>query len=332
MRTLITGGAGYIGSHMAHCLARAGESVIVLDNLSTGYGWLLPPSAELIVGDVSETALVERVLAEHQITAVIHFAGSIIVPESVSDPLKYYRNNTAASRNLIEACVKAGVDKFIFSSTAAVYGDPVSIPVEEDAPLAPLSPYGLSKLMTEQMLRDVSAAHDFRYTALRYFNVAGADPEGMTGQSTPEATHLIKVACQTALGQRPEMKLFGADYDTIDGTAVRDYIHVSDLVEAHRLALIRLHAGRASAVMNCGYGEGFSVRQVIETVKRVSGVDFTVIEAERRPGDSPKVVASNERVSTELGWVPKYNDLELIVRHALEWEQKLIARRTNNLS
>lgn len=329
MRTLITGGAGYIGSHMAHCLARSGERLVILDNLSTGFGWLLPPSAELIVGDVSDAALVERILAEHQVSAVIHFAGSIIVPESVSDPLKYYRNNTAASRNLIEACIKAGVDKFIFSSTAAVYGDPVSIPVEEDAPLAPLSPYGLSKLMTEQMLRDVSAAHDFRYTALRYFNVAGADPEGMTGQSTPEATHLIKVACQTALGQRPEMKLFGADYDTIDGTAVRDYIHVSDLVEAHRLALMRLRAGGASAVMNCGYGEGFSVRQVIETVKRVSGVDFKVIAAERRPGDSPKVVASNERACTELGWVPKYNDLELIVRHALEWEQKLIARRVN---
>lgn len=329
MTTLITGGAGYIGSHMAHCLVRAGERVVVLDNLTTGFGWLLPAQAQLVVGDVSDSALVARVLAEHGIDAVIHFAGSIIVPESVSDPLKYYRNNTSASRSLIEACVSVGVDKFIFSSTAAVYGDPLSVPVPEDAPLLPLSPYGMSKLMTELMLKDVSAAHDFRYTALRYFNVAGADPEGATGQSTPEATHLIKVACETALGQRPQMSLFGSDYDTVDGTAVRDYIHVSDLVEAHRLALLRLREGGSSAVMNCGYGEGYSVRQVIDTVKAVSGVDFKVAEAPRRAGDSPKVVADSTRARQELGWQPKYNDLELIVRHAFAWEEKLKTRRVN---
>lgn len=331
MTTLITGGAGYIGSHMAHCLVRAGEKVVVLDNLTTGFGWALPAEAQLVVGDVADAALVGRLLADHGIEAVIHFAGSVIVPESVSDPLKYYRNNTSASRSLIEACVTAGVDKFIFSSTAAVYGDPLSVPVPEDAPLVPLSPYGMSKLMTELMLKDVSAAHDFRYTALRYFNVAGADPEGATGQSTPQATHLIKVACETALGQRPQMSLFGSDYDTVDGTAVRDYIHVSDLVEAHRLALLRLRAGGGSAVMNCGYGEGYSVRQVIETVKAVSGVDFKVEEAPRRAGDSPKVVADSARARQELGWQPKYNDLELIVRHAFAWEETLKARRVNSL-
>ncbi len=331
MTTLITGGAGYIGSHMAHCLVRAGEKVVVLDNLTTGFGWALPAEAQLVVGDVADAALVGRLLADHGIEAVIHFAGSVIVPESVSDPLKYYRNNTSASRSLIEACVTAGVDKFIFSSTAAVYGDPLSVPVPEDAPLVPLSPYGMSKLMTELMLKDVSAAHDFRYTALRYFNVAGADPEGATGQSTPQATHLIKVACETALGQRPQMSLFGSDYDTVDGTAVRDYIHVSDLVEAHRLALLRLREGGASAVMNCGYGEGYSVRQVIETVKAVSGIDFKVEEAPRRAGDSPKVVADSARARQELGWQPKYNDLELIVRHAFAWEETLKARRVNSV-
>lgn len=331
MTTLITGGAGYIGSHMAHCLVRAGEKVVVLDNLTTGFGWALPAEAQLVVGDVADAALVGRLLADHDIEAVIHFAGSVIVPESVSDPLKYYRNNTSASRSLIEACVTAGVDKFIFSSTAAVYGDPLSVPVPEDAPLVPLSPYGMSKLMTELMLKDVSAAHDFRYTALRYFNVAGADPEGATGQSTPQATHLIKVACETALGQRPQMSLFGSDYDTVDGTAVRDYIHVSDLVEAHRLALLRLREGGASAVMNCGYGEGYSVRQVIETVKAVSGIDFKVEEAPRRAGDSPKVVADSVRARQELGWQPKYNDLELIVRHAFAWEETLKARRVNSV-
>ncbi len=331
MTTLITGGAGYIGSHMAHCLVRSGESVVVLDNLTTGFGWALPAGAHLVVGDVSDTALVGRLLADHGIEAVIHFAGSVIVPESVSDPLKYYRNNTSASRSLIEACVTAGVDKFIFSSTAAVYGDPSSVPVPEDAPLVPLSPYGMSKLMTELMLKDVSAAHDFRYTALRYFNVAGADPQGETGQSTPQATHLIKVACETALGQRPQMSLFGTDYETADGTGVRDYIHVSDLVEAHRLALLRLRAGGGSAVMNCGYGEGYSVRQVIETVKVVSGVDFKVVEAPRRAGDSPLVVADSALARQELGWQPKYNDLELIVRHAFSWEEKLKARRVNSV-
>ncbi|ADZ71453.1 UDP-glucose 4-epimerase GalE [Polymorphum gilvum] len=326
MAVLVTGGAGYIGSHMVRSLLDAGETPVVVDNFSTGFDWLVPEEVPLVTADVGDLATIEAVIEAHGIDAVIHFAGSIIVPESVADPLKYYRNNTAASRSLIEACVNKGVGTFIFSSTAAVYGDPVSVPVDEDAPLAPLSPYGTSKLMTELMLRDVAAAHAFRYTALRYFNVAGADPEGRTGQATKNATHLIKVACETALGKRDEMAIFGTDYATPDGTGVRDYIHVSDLVEAHRLALSRLRTGGDSLVMNCGYGEGYSVRQVIDAVKAVSGIDFAVRIAPRRAGDSPRVVAASERVRRELGWVPHHDDLETIVRHALAWEQSLTAR------
>ncbi len=325
MAVLVTGGAGYIGSHMVVNLVEAGEEVIVLDNLSTGFEWAVAGAARLVVGDLADTDLVSQVLQEG-VDAVIHFAGSVIVPESVADPLKYYRNNTSNTRGLIEACVKAGVKNFIFSSTAAVYGDPQTVPVAETAPLCPLSPYGSSKLMSEIMLADAAAAHDFTYTALRYFNVAGADPEGRTGQSTANATHLIKVACEAALGKRARLSIFGTDYDTPDGTGVRDFIHVADLVEAHRLALSRLRAGGPSVVLNCGYGEGYSVRQVIDAVRRVSGNDFEVLEEPRRAGDSSKVVALADAVRRELGWVPRYDDLDIIVTHALAWEKHLSLR------
>lgn len=328
MSILVTGGAGYIGSHMTWLLKDAGEDVIVLDNLSTGFEWALPGDVQLVKGDVGDRAVLDELMKAHDIEGVIHFAGSIIVPESVSDPLKYYKNNTANSRELIEACVRHGVDKFIFSSTAAVYGDPETVPVAEDAPLKPLSPYGTSKLMTELMLNDVAAAHDLRYTALRYFNVAGADPKGRTGQSTKNATHLIKVACEAALGKRGHLGVFGTDFDTPDGTGVRDYIHVSDLVSAHYLALNRLRDDGTSVVMNCGYGEGYSVRQVIEAVKTVSKVDFEVREEPRRAGDSPKVVAQNAKILSEIDWKPQYNQLDLIVEHALNWEKHLSQRNS----
>ncbi|PLX39594.1 MAG: UDP-glucose 4-epimerase GalE [Hyphomicrobiales bacterium] len=326
MTVLVTGGAGYIGSHMVWTLVDAGESVVVLDDLSTGFKWAIAPEAELVVGDIADEALLDDLMTTRGIDAVVHFAGSIIVPESVTDPLKYYLNNTAKSRTLIEACVRNGVKNFIFSSTAAVYGEPGSDPVSEDARFAPLSPYGTSKMMTEMMLADVAAAHDFRYTALRYFNVAGADPQGRTGQSTANATHLIKVACEAALGKRPHMSVFGTDYETPDGTGVRDYIHVSDLVEAHRLALVRLRETEQSAVMNCGYGKGFSVLQVIGAVKRVSGIDFAVQMGPRRAGDSPQVVARADKIRDVLGWQPAHDDLEEIVLHALTWEKNLATR------
>ncbi|MFN7165538.1 MAG: UDP-glucose 4-epimerase GalE [Pannonibacter sp.] len=326
MTVLITGGAGYIGSHMVRCLLDAGETPLVVDNLVTGFDWLVPEGVPFIQADVGDVARMEQILKEHAVEAVIHFAGSVVLPESVSNPLKYYRNNTAVSRNVIEACVNAGVDKFIFSSTAAVYGDPDEVPVREDAPLRPQSPYGLSKLMTELMLKDVAAAHPFRYTALRYFNVAGADPQGRTGQATLNATNLIKIACETALGKRDHMTIFGTDYPTIDGTGVRDYIHVWDLVEAHRLALLRLRAGGGSVVMNCGYGKGSSVRQVIDAVQAASGATFDVRLGERRPGDMPEVLAANDVILRELNWQPKHQDLNVIVRHALDWEAALARR------
>ena len=302
------------------------KDVVVLDNMTTGFDWPLPGDVELIVGDVSDTALVEALLRDHDVDAVIHFAGSIIVPESVENPLKYYTNNTMASLKLIQACVRQGVRHFVFSSTAAVYGDPDSVPVAESAPLRPVSPYGTSKLMTEMMLRDVAAAHDLRYCALRYFNVAGADPRGRTGQSTANATPLIKIACEAALGKRAGLAVFGDDYDTPDGTGVRDYIHVADLAAAHRLAIEYLRAGGPSAAMNCGYGQGFSVLQVIDRVKAVSGVDFPVRHAGRRAGDSHEIVAASDLVRETLGWQPAYNDLDVIVGHALAWEKKLAMR------
>ena len=325
MTTLVTGGAGYIGSHMVHALADAGERVVVLDNLTTGFDWSVPPDVPLVVGDTGDQARVAALLAEHRVDAIIHFAASIVVPDSVRDPLGYYRNNTANSRALIETAVKHGVRHFIFSSTAAVYGNPARVPVREDDPTVPMSPYGWSKLMTEIMLRDAGAAHGLRYAILRYFNVAGADPRGRSGQSTKGATHLIKVAVETALGLRPKIEVFGTDYPTPDGTCIRDYIHVWDLVRAHSDALAYLRGGGDCVTLNCGYGRGFSVLEVIETVKRVSGVDFPVELRGRRAGDPAQIVASAERARTILGWQPQFDGLATIVRHALDWERKLQA-------
>lgn len=326
MSVLVTGGAGYIGSHMAHALADAGEPVVVLDNLSTGFAWALPGSAILVRGDMGDEDLVGRTIREHGIEAIVHFAAKIVVPESVADPLGYYLNNTVKSRALLAAAVAGGVKHVIFSSTAAVYGEPKTMPVAENVPLDPVSPYGRSKLMTEWMLQDVSRAHPLTYVALRYFNVAGADPKGRTGQSTANATHLIKVACQAALGTRPGLEVFGTDYPTPDGSCLRDYIHVTDLAEAHLAALRHLRAGGASGVYNCGYGQGYSVLEVIEVVKRVSGVDFPVKLSPRRPGDPAAIVAKADRIRAELGWKPRLDDLETIVRHALDWEKHLVAR------
>ncbi|GAA4522826.1 UDP-glucose 4-epimerase GalE [Chelativorans composti] len=326
MTVLVTGGAGYIGSHMVWELLDHGEEVVVIDRLSTGFDWAVPDAAELIVGDIGDQDLVERIIEEKGVDSIIHFAGSIIVPESVADPLGYYLNNTVKSRALIESAVRKGVKHFIFSSTAAVYGTPEECPVSENAQLRPESPYGSSKLMTEIMLRDTAAAHDFRYTALRYFNVSGADPKMRTGQSTKGATHLIKVACETATGKRPFMEVYGTDYPTRDGTCERDFIHVSDLVNAHYLALQRLRDGGESMVANCGYGRGLTVLEVIDAVKRVSGIDFEVVMSGRRPGDPVSIVARPDLCKAELGWVPRYNDLELIISHALEWEKQLKLR------
>jgi UDP-glucose 4-epimerase len=323
MTVLVTGGAGYIGSHMVLALLDAGERVVVIDNLSTGFRRAVPPPAELIVGNVGDQDLVSRVIADHGVRAIIHFAGSIVVPDSVSDPLGYYLNNTSNSRTLIEAAVKGGVKRFIFSSTAAVYGNPTQIPVKEDAGLKPVSPYGTSKLMTELMLADAAFAHDLNYVALRYFNVAGADPKGRTGQSTPRATHLIKVACETALGKRASMDVFGTDYPTRDGTCIRDYIHVTDLVAAHMAALRYLDSGGKSDVFNCGYSSGYSVLEVIESVKRASGGPFPVVMGPRRPGDAEAIVADSSKIRGTLGWEPALADLDLIVTHALGWERSL---------
>jgi len=327
MTILVTGGAGYIGSHMVYALLDAGEQVVVLDNLSTGFDWAVAPGVPLVVGETGDQALVAKLIREHRIEAIIHFAASIVVPDSVRDPLGYYRNNTVNSRALIECAVKGGVRHFIFSSTAAVYGNPVQIPVREDAPTVPISPYGWSKLMTEIMLRDAGAAHGLNHVILRYFNVAGADPQCRTGQSTNGATHLIKVAVEAALGSRPKIDVFGTDYPTPDGTGIRDYIHVSDLVAAHCDALRQLRAGAPSATLNCGYGHGFSVRDVIEAVKRVSGVDLKVETAPRRPGDAACIVADSAQIREALHWRPRYDDLSTIVGHALAWEQALMARR-----
>jgi UDP-glucose 4-epimerase len=323
MSVLVTGGAGYIGSHMVHALVESGESVAVLDNLSTGFKWAIPPGVDLVVGETGDQLQVARVIAEREISAIIHFAASIVVPDSVADPLGYYRNNTVNSRALIECAVKGGVKQFIFSSTAAVYGNPAKVPVSEDDAMAPMSPYGSSKLMTEIMLRDAAAAHGLGYVILRYFNVAGADPKLRTGQSTRGATHLIKIAAETALGKRARMNVFGTDYQTPDGTCIRDYIHVTDLARAHSDALAYLRADGPSATLNCGYGHGFSVLEVIDAVKQVSGVDFAVDHADRRPGDPAQIVACSDRARDLLGWQPQFDDLDTIVKHALNWERKL---------
>ncbi|MEQ8825589.1 MAG: UDP-glucose 4-epimerase GalE [Filomicrobium sp.] len=323
MTVLVTGGAGYIGSHMVLELRDSGIEVVVLDNLSTGFAWAVPDDVPLIIGDVGDSELVSRVLRQYQIEAIFHFAGSIIVPESVEKPLLYYRNNTANTRDLMETAVENGVPHFIFSSTAAVYGNPDQMPVSESATLQPMSPYGTSKLMSELMLADTSVAHDFNYVALRYFNVAGADPKGRSGQSTPKATHLIKVACETALGRRPSMQVFGEDYETPDGTCVRDFIHVKDLARAHIAAYDYLRDGGKSDVFNCGYSKGFSVKEVIDAVKRVSNVDFDVVMGDRRAGDPASIVAANEKIRATLGWEPQLDDLDGIVASALAWEERL---------
>ncbi|PTM52214.1 UDP-glucose 4-epimerase GalE [Phreatobacter oligotrophus] len=323
MAVLVTGGAGYIGSHMVLELLDAGEAVVVLDNLSTGFVWAVDPRATLVVGDMGDQALVETVMRQHGIDAVIHFAARIVVPDSVADPLGYYLANTVKTRAVMAACVAQGVRHMIFSSTAAVYGTPEVMPVSEEAPTRPESPYGTSKLITEWMLRDAAAAHDLTYVVLRYFNVAGADPKGRTGQSTPNATHLIKVAVQTALGLREKMDVFGTDYPTPDGTCVRDYIHVTDLVRAHLSALAHLRAGGESMVANCGYGHGYSVKEVIDTVRAVTKVSFRADYAPRRPGDAAAVVADATRARTRLGWTPAHDDLTKIVEAAYAWERRL---------
>ena len=323
MTSLVTGGAGYIGSHTALELLDAGEKIVVLDDLSTGFRWAVPDKATLVVGDFGDEDLVTETLARHDVDAIIHFAAKIVVPESVSDPLRYYHNNTAKARTLLECAVDTGVKNFIFSSTAAVYGDPEQNPVTEGETLKPISPYGRSKLMVEWMLEDTAKAFPLTYVALRYFNVAGADPLGRSGQSTPNATHLIKVAVQAALGRRDGMDVYGVDYPTPDGSCVRDYIHVTDLARAHLDALRYLRAGGSSIVCNAGYQQGFSVLEVIDVVKKVSGVDFPVRLAGRRAGDPAAIVASNARIRETLGWVPLHDNLEEIVEQALSWERRL---------
>jgi UDP-glucose 4-epimerase len=330
LSVLVTGGAGYIGSHMTLELLDSGEDVVVLDNLSTGFRWAVPQGATFVEGNVGDADLVRRLLHDKNINAVLHFAGSIVVPESVADPLGYYLNNTCNSRTLIACAVAAEVPNFIFSSTAAVYGIPKTNPVIETETLRPISPYGNSKLMTEMMLADTAKAHPLRFVALRYFNVAGADPKGRSGQSTPRATHLIKVASEAALGLRPCLEIYGTDYETPDGTCIRDYIHVTDLVHAHLDALRHLRAAGESIVLNCGYGKGFSVLDVIEAVKRVSGADFPVLTAARRPGDPANLVASAGRIHEVLGWKPRLNNLDTIVMDALFWEKRLCEHRTRH--
>ena len=323
MTVLVTGGAGYIGGHMVLGLLDAGETPVVIDNLSTGFRWAIPDGVELVTGDFGDAELVARVIKERDIDAIAHFAAKIVVPESLADPLGYYLNNTANARTLIACAVKGGVRHFIFSSTAAVYGETSLEPVTEETPLNPISPYGRSKLMVEWMLEDTARAHDFRYVALRYFNVAGADPKGRLGQTSKAATHLIKVGAQTALGRRPSMTVFGQDYPTRDGTCERDYIQVSDLADAHLDALAYLRRGGASLVCNCGYGHGATVKEVMDVVKRVSGVDFKVEVGPRRAGDPAVIVARAERAREVLGWRPKRDNLEEIVRQALDWERRL---------
>ena len=330
MTVLVTGGAGYIGSHMVHALVDAGESVVVIDNLSTGFSAFLPEGVPLFIGDAADENLVGGVIASHGVEAIIHFAGSIVVPDSIRDPLGYYRNNTMTTRSLLSAAVKGGVKQFIFSSTAAVYGNPERVPVSEDAPTRPMSPYGTSKLMTEIMLHDIAAAHDLSFVALRYFNVAGADPHLRCGSATAGATHLLKVAVEAATGQRAKIDVYGIDYPTHDGSCVRDFIHVSDLAQAHRAALAYLREGGAPATLNCGYGHGYSVLEVLEAVRRVSGRNFAVQYAPRRPGDIMTMIADTQRIRSTLDWTPQYDNLEVIAAHALAWEMKLMDERATN--
>ncbi len=327
MTVLVTGGAGYIGSHMVQALVEAGESVVVIDNLSTGFSAFLPQGVPLFIGDAADENLVEGVISTHEVKSIIHFAGSVVVPDSMRDPLAYYRNNTMTTRSLLNAAVKSGVDRFIFSSTAAVYGNPDQVPVPENAPTRPLSPYGSSKLMTEIMLHDIASAHGMSYVVLRYFNVAGADPQARIGLATVGATHLLKIAVEAATGQRAKIDVFGTDYPTPDGSCIRDFIHVSDLAQAHRAALSYLRGGGASVTLNCGYGRGYSVLETIEAVRRVSGRNFAVQYGPRRPGDIMTMIADTSRIRATLDWTPQYDDLETIATHALAWEEKLFRER-----
>jgi UDP-glucose 4-epimerase len=326
VNVLVTGGAGYIGGHMVLALLDAGLKPVVFDNLSTGFRWSMPEGVSLVVGDVGDYELVLQTLQSHEIDAIVHFAAKLIVPESVKDPLGYYLNNTVKSRTLMAAAVAAGVKNFVFSSTAAVYGNASDKPLAEDAPLAPLSPYGSSKQLTEVMLRDVAAAYGMHYAILRYFNVAGADPAMRCGQSTANATHLIKVAAQAALGMRPCLEVYGTDYPTRDGTCIRDYIHVSDLISAHMQALSHLERGGESLVVNCGYSHGYSVAEVIDTVRKVSGREIQTRFVERRAGDPATIVADSARIRSKLGWQPRFDDLSTIVEHSLRWESMLRER------
>jgi UDP-glucose 4-epimerase len=320
MTVLITGGAGYIGGHTVLAFLDRGEIPVVLDDLSTGIRNAVPPEVPFVLGDVGDASLVLKIIREYKIDAILHFAAKIVVPDSIADPLGYYLNNTVKTWALLDAAVKGKVTHFVFSSTAAVYGNPAAELVSEETVPKPLSPYGASKLMSELMLRDVAAAHNQKHAILRYFNVAGADPKGRHGQCTANSTHLIKVAIETALGQRPFMSIFGHDYPTPDGTCIRDYIHVSDLANAHLLALDHLRSGGPSQILNCGYGRGYSVIEVVNAVRTVAATDFKVNQAARRAGDPASVVASNERL-VKLGWKPELNDLLTIVRHALAWEK-----------
>ncbi|HET8898360.1 MAG TPA: UDP-glucose 4-epimerase GalE [Rhodanobacteraceae bacterium] len=321
MTTLVTGGAGYIGSHVVQRLRQRGEQVVVLDNLYSGFREAVGDTP-LVVGNVGDSDLVSHLLEQHGVDTVMHFAAHTVVPESVADPLKYYGNNTCATRNLLACCARTGVANIVFSSTAAVFGMPAGGIAEENTPTAPINPYGASKLMSEAMLRDLSAASSMRHAILRYFNVAGCDPEGHVGQSTPQATLLIKVACEHVVGKRAGIKLFGTDYDTPDGTCIRDYIHVVDLADAHLKALDYLRAGGASVTLNCGYGHGYSVREVLDAVARVSGKTLNVTEEPRRAGDPPILIARSERLKSLLRWQPRHDDLDDIVATALAWERQ----------
>ncbi len=326
MTVLITGGAGYIGSHAILAFREASYDVVVLDRLSTGHRNAVPTEVPFIEGDAGDFETVQEIIETHNIKSVVHFAGSLIVPESVEKPLAYYQNNTTSSRNLIEACVRQGVRHFIFSSTCQVYGAPESLPISEATPTSPMNPYGRSKLMTEWILRDASAAHSLDYLSLRYFNVAGADPKGRAGQSTPRSTLLIKVACEAVVGLRNGVDVFGEDYDTPDGTCIRDYIHVTDLVNAHVDALRYLESGGRSQALNCGYGQGHSVREVLKTIEKVAGKRLRIRSSPRRPGDPPALVADVRRIGEVLGWRPLHNELEEIVESALRWQEKLAVK------
>ena len=323
-KILVTGGAGYIGSHVVRQLGVAGEAVVTLDNLCTGFEAAVT-SGELVIGDTGDAALLDTIFGDHDIDTVMHFAAHTIVPESVADPLKYYRNNTANSRTLLEACQKHGVKSFVFSSTAAVYGIPPEGKAAESTPTRPINPYGTSKLMTEWMLRDLAQAGGPNYVTLRYFNVAGCEPSGTIGQSTPKATLLVKVACEHVVGKRPEVSIFGTDYATPDGTALRDYIHVEDLATAHLDALTYLRNGGKPATLNCGYGHGYSVREVLDAVEQAGGEPLNRVESPRRAGDPPVLVAVTEKIQKVIGWTPQFDDLDTIVKTSLEWERKIAA-------